>query len=372
MVAGTVRSVGGIRGAIEDDIPQIAELRSRVFSWRRRDTPAARAAVVQRIFFRNPFCDPDLPSLVYVSDRGTVVGFLGVSGRSILFQGKELRMAVPTGFMVDPDARGVAGVVLLKRLLDGPQDLTFADSPNPPARRLIEHLGGVLVPHDSLFWARPLRPARYAIGQVRGGPVLFGARLLARPLTTGFDALATRLPGNPFHLEDPGTTEQPLSAHDLVAGLADVARTCTPSPCYDEARLEWLLDALAHGPDAGRFQHVLVRASARGDVIGWYLRFTSRRGSSEVVQMGARKERYGELLDHLFYAAWRDGSVAVSGRVQPAFLETLAEKGCAFSRGGPPVLAHSRHPDVLQAVLSGRSFLSRLEGEWWMIHLSEA
>lgn len=93
---------------------------------------------------------------------------------------------------------------------------------------------------------------------------------------------------------------------------------------------------------------------------------------SEVVQLGARPERYGALLDHLFYAAWRDGSVAVSGRLQPPFLETLSDKACGFSRNGPPVLVHSRHPELLRAVRDGQGFLSRLEGEWWMIHLSEA
>jgi len=43
-----------------------------------------------------------------------------------------------------------------------------------------------------------------------------------------------------------------------------------------------------------------------------------------------------------------------------------------FSTNGPPVLIHSRQPELLRAVQQGRAFLSRLEGEWWMIHLSEA
>jgi len=88
--------------------------------------------------------------------------------------------------------------------------------------------------------------------------------------------------------------------------------------------------------------------------------------------MGARKEQYRELLDHLFYSAWRDGSAAVSGRVQPPFLDILAQHGCVFSRNGPPVLVHSRHSEVLEAIQGGRAFLSRLEGEGWMVQLSEA
>lgn len=371
MITATERQVGGIRAATEDDIPQIAELRSRVFSWRQADPAAAREAAVQRIFFHTPFRDAALPSLVYVNDRGALAGFLAVSGRTFLWRGTALRVAVPTGFMVDPRSRGVAGVLLLRRLLDGPQDLTLADAPNPPGRRLMEKLGGVCLPLDSLHWCRPLRPVRYAVGQVRNGALLFASRLLARPVATALDALATRAPGSPFHLHDPGTREEPLTAAALIGGLAELSRVCTPSPCYDETRLQWLLDALDHGPAASRFRRALVR-SAAGEVIGWYVRLRSRRGVSEVVQLGARPERYGALLDHLFYAAWRDGSVAVSGRLQPPFLETLSDKACGFSRNGPPVLVHSRHPELLRAVRDGQGFLSRLEGEWWMIHLSEA
>jgi len=33
-------------------------------------------------------------------------------------------------------------------------------------------------------------------------------------------------------------------------------------------------------------------------------------------------------------------------------------------------MIHSRHADLLQDILGGRAFMSRLDGEWWMIHLS--
>jgi hypothetical protein len=362
--------VGQIRPATPDDIPQVAALRSRVFSWRQKDSAAARETALQRVFFGNPFHDETLPSLVCENDRGGIVGFIGVSGRSLRWQGTEVRAAVPTGFMVDPDSRGMAGVRLLRRLLDGPQDITFADSPNQTARRLMEHLGGVTAPNDSLFWVRPLRPVRYMVGQIRNGGLLFSARLLARPVASAVDALATRYAQSPFYLKDPGSREEPLTAADLVRCLTELGSACSPSPSYAEAALSWLLASLARGPRAGALRQALVRSST-GEVIGWYIRFINRHGTSDVVQMGARKERYGDLLDHVFWAAWQEGAVAVSGRVQPPFLETLGQKGCVFSTNGPPVLIHSRHAELLRDVQQGRAFLSRLEGEWWMIHLSE-
>src|SRR5438034_1075370 len=164
--------------------------------------------------------------------------------------------------------------------------------------------------------------------------------------------------------------EEPLTAADLVRCLSELGSVCSPTPSYSEAALSWLLGSLGRGPQAGALRQALVRSSA-GEEIGWYIRFTNRRGTSEVVQMGARKDRYASLLDHVFHAAWREGSVAVSGRVQPPFLETLGQKGCVFSTNGPPVLIHSRQTDLLRAIEGGRAFLSRLEGEWWMSYLSE-
>ncbi|HEV2750281.1 MAG TPA: hypothetical protein VGV12_07145 [Gemmatimonadales bacterium] len=358
-----------IRAACADDIPQIADLRSRVFSWRQKDSAEEREAAVSRVFFENPFLDPELPSLVCTNERGRIIGFLGVSARTFQWQGSPVRVAVQTGFMVEPSSRGIPGVMLLRRVMGGPQALTLADSPNPPGRKLIERLGGMLVPADSLYWVRPLRPVRYAVGQVRSGPLLFTARVLARPLATGVDALATRVAASPFYLKRPDTREGPLSAAEHARGLAAMAQLCALSPAYEESQLQWLMDALHRGPRGRDFQHVLVRSST-GDVIGWYVRYANRHGVSEVVQIGARKDRYGDVLDHLFYAAWRDGSVAVSGRAQPMFMGTLADKGCIFSRNGPPMMVYSRHADLLEDIRAGRAFMSRLDGEWLMIQLS--
>lgn len=365
------RPVARIRPLCEDDIPRIAALRATVFSWRRKDSAEARGAALRTIFFGNPFCDEALPSLVYENDAGNLVGFLGVSARPLRWRGTELRAAVCTGFMVDRDWRGMVGIQLLRKALDGPQDLTIADSPNPQSRVLVEQLGAVTAVRDSLFWVRPLRPVRYAVGQIRNGWPLLCARLLARPLATGLDAMAVRMSQSPFHLKAPDSHAEPLTPGDLLRCLAEVGSTCSPSPHYEERALTWLLGSLRHGPRGERLQTVLVRSRA-GDVIGWYIRFAARGGVSEVVQMGARRERYGDLLHHLFYSAWRDGSLAVSGRVQAPFLETLAEHGCVLCRDGPPVLIHSRRAEVLDAIQGGRAFLSRLEGEWWMIHLSFA
>src|SRR5439155_1660469 len=200
--------------------------------------------------------------LVCENDRGGILGFIGVSARRLRWQGAEVCAAVSHGLMVDPESRGVTGLRLLQRLLDGPLDITFADSPNQVARRLMEHLGGVTAPHDSLFWVRPLRPVRYMLGQIRNGGLLFSARLLARPVASAIDALAARYAHSPFYLKDPGSREEPLTASDLVRCLSELGSVCSPTPSYSEAALSWLLGSLGRGPQAGALRQALVRSSA--------------------------------------------------------------------------------------------------------------
>jgi hypothetical protein len=80
----------------------------------------------------------------------------------------------------------------------------------------------------------------------------------------------------------------------------------------------------------------------------------------------ATKHSIRRVLDRLFYHAWRLGSFAVSGRLDPEFVPALSEAHCLFSFHGPQMLVYSKQPELLEAVQRGDAFLSRLEGEWWM------
>jgi hypothetical protein len=78
--------------------------------------------------------------------------------------------------------------------------------------------------------------------------------------------------------------------------------------------------------------------------------------------MAASKRSAEAVLQILLTDAWSQGSVVLSGRFEPGFVGPLSSKGCALNHG-PWMLVHSKQPDVLDAILSGEAFLSRLEGE---------
>lgn len=148
----------GIRKFRRDDVPGVAALRLRAFSHTHHHDQVALEAYVNRVFFDNPWYDADFPSLVHENAEGKITGFLGVISRPMGTKGGQIRVAVPTQFMVDPAARGMEGILLLKTFLAGRQDLAVADIAGNPSRDLWECLGGSTALLYCMEWSLVLRP----------------------------------------------------------------------------------------------------------------------------------------------------------------------------------------------------------------------
>ena len=177
--------------------------------------------------------------------------------------------------------------------------------------------------------------------------------------------MITRLPESPFRVSRPSVSGSELDAKTLLDFLSELSRSWTLRPEYDERSVNWLLEVLAQKSEHGTFQGVAVRDSA-GEPVGWYLYYRNRGGIGEVVQVGAREEWTGQVLDHLFYHAWRAGVLALSGRIEPRFLPEFRDRRCVFLHRGYWMLVHSRRPETLEPIHRGEALLTRLEGEWSM------
>ena len=348
-----------IRPFRPDDIPAVVALRRKSFSRSERPAAAALGAYFEHVFFRNPWRDEALPSLVYLDPRGRPVGFLGVVPRRATFQGEALRVAVSTQLMTDPEHGGVAAMKLIKALFGGGQDLCFADLANDVSRRLWEGLGGDVALVPSLSWTQPLRAVRY-YGSLLGDMV--GGRALAlglRPLSWALDGFA------PAWLRRDGLRADPLTPETMARYLPALLQDVALRPEYDETAVAWLLEQLAAKRALGELRRAALRDAA-GVLVGWYLYYANRGGLGQVVQVAAAKGRYGEVAHAMFHDAWHCGLTALAGRLEPQLVPILAERDGAVTRAGPWVLLHSARPDVLAAIQRGDAFLSRLEGEWWL------
>ncbi len=353
-----------IRPFATEDIPQVVDLHRRVFPENPLSAPELRA-YFQTLFFQSPWCQEDLPSLVYRENGETIAGFYGVVPRRMQMKGRLIRVAVSSQFMVDPSVRNrLAAVELQSAFFAGPQDLSFTDGANEASRKIWEGLGGLTAFPYSIHWTRLLRPARYFLDRLKNRGLSAATRLCVQPLCALTDFFAAHKHKSPFHQAEQ-SPEEGFSSETLLEHLPRFAATKSLCPAYDESSLPWLLERASEKKSHGKLRKALVRNDGR-EIVGWYMYYLNPNGVSQVLQLVATKNSIRCVLDQLFFHAWRSGSVAVSGRMDPEFATDFSEERCLFSFSGPRMLVHSRRADLPEAIQRGDAFLTRLEGEWWM------
>jgi hypothetical protein len=352
--------MGVIRQFLPEDIPAVTALRARAFAHSTHATAHELSAYFERIFFGTPWRTGALHSLVYVDDDAHVTGFLGVIPRRAVFCGQPIDVAVCTQFMVDPASRGLAGVRLVKTVLSGRQDLTFADVANDTSRAMWEGLRGSVSAIHSLTWSQHIREAPFSARTRRRG-------LLARALSRAIRPALAFTGGPPPERwkAAPGTATVPLTAELIAAQIDAVLEEVSLHPLYDATSTQWLLDELAARRGCGRLGGAAVRDSRAG-VIGWFLYYMNGGGTGDVVQVVAARDRYAEVLRALFRDAWKRGVAAVTGRGDAGLITALDPRYSRVSRSGSWALVHSRRREIIEAITRGDAFFSRLDGEWWM------
>ncbi len=360
-----------IRPFTKEDIPQVADMFQRLLladsQGRRLLSHAALPGYFEEIFFRNPWYDEELPSLVYQSSVGKIVGFLGVTPRPMLLQGRPIRVAISFHFMVEPESRAsLAGVQLLKTFFSGPQDLSLTDGAGEVGRKVWEGVGGTTALLYSQRWTRILRPSQFAVSRIgKRTPFSRFARLLS-PFCYLSDAAAALMLPQFFSSLASQCSEKELDAETLLACLPQFSMTRALRPIYDDYSLRWLLKHAEQMDYYGTLKKVLV-CDRHGDVIGWYLYYLKPGKTSTVLQLAARKNSFNEILDHLFDHARRHGAVSLIGRQEPQYLQELTDKYCLFHRIGSWTLIHSNNSELLHVIQRGDAFLTGLEGEWCLL-----
>jgi len=354
-----------IRPLERADLPEVAQLYELV-ARSGRSTPApGLAPYFERVLLDQPWADPEIPSLVHLDDDGAIVAFQGSSVRRARFDGRPIKIACAGQLVAHPAARHRAvGALLLRAYLNGVQALTITDTASDQMRQIWTRCGGEMVHAACIEWLRVLRPLESAEWYLRERrktwPRPLGGRLLG-----ALDAAATSTIGLVSPPPAPDTSAQPLTAAGLVEHLPIIADRLRLHLDYDERYVSWLFEQLTAVSGLGAPVAHLVREPG-GRLLGWYVYLFAPRGVSQVLQVAARDRDVGRVLDHLLYDAWGSGTVAVRGRIEPQLLEPLSRRRCALRYAGPLALAHSRDAQLLGAIASSRSLLTRLDGEWWL------
>jgi len=358
---------GYVRALEPRDIPSIVRLHSSVYGDKYRGREKDLQADLERIFFDNPWCRDDMPSLVYEANTGEVIGCVGVLPRPMRFGGRHITAAISHSFMVEPGKRAsLAAVYLVSSFFSGKQDLALAEV-NNLSRRIWEGAGGNSSILYGLRWTRLLRPGRHVLSLLRNRGLPSVAAALLDPFCRFMDMLAPAISGKALRFPAPdGAVCADLDAPAVGESFNAFTEDRLLKPVYDPSTYDWLVHALAANTRYGDLQKTVVRDHA-GHVQGWYLYYMKPSGLAEVVQLVAATESMELVLDSLFFQAKRRGAVGVTGQVDPAFFRNLSDNHCIFHQAADSwLMLHSRDPEILHAIESGKAFLSRLEGEWWI------
>ncbi|HKJ67706.1 MAG TPA: hypothetical protein VKA68_07095 [bacterium] len=361
-----VRGDTGIRPLRRADISQIANL---IVTY----LPHVAAGNVQKVHTAldllqsNPRYEDDSPSLVYESPSGKIEGFLGVSARSMIFNGQRIRAAVCYDFIVDYRARnGLIPFQLLRTFFSGDQDVILSGSAGDNTRKLWQKMGGITGYLYSTYWTLPLRPLQYGLtylNRENRHPVLSGT---GKPIARISDTLMTHFPGSPLCKKDPEGYSRQISGEELVGFHTKFCKHTTLRPDYTVEDLQWVLGLASKSDHLGSLECTGVFTYA-DDILGWFVWYSNPGGTGEVLQLHAREGKEDLVLDHLVYSAWKNGLIALSGRVEPPMMEALGRKHCLFSPGRMWMVMHSRHQEILNVITRGDAFLSRLEGDLWIL-----
>lgn len=377
-----------IRPLRREEIPQAAALFDKVMGSGTGMPAPGLEEFFARTMFDHPWADPELPSLASVED-GRVAGFLGSNARRLQFDGRPTRLAVSGPLVVDPQAPHPAlGALLLRKYLDGPQDLTITDGATELVRVMWERLHGETAHLRCIEWVRPLRPITLAAAywrhrrkSTRAMPVPLAKALgaldrVTDPAVSGLlriagsraepPVLASARTGaagvSPVNVPPPQI--EPLTPAALVEHLPRLTEQLRLSPAYDRAFSEWLFDELAQAPGRGQLVARLVRRGLR--VAGWFIYYLQPGGFSPVVQVAAANEVSARTVFEALLAHARDGgAAALHGRVETHLLQAVAACGAFMAYGGN-ALIHSSDPAIVAIATSPHALLTRLEGERWM------
>jgi len=320
----------------------------------------------REIFFANPWASPEIPPLVYF-DRGVAVGFLGVIPRAMEFRGRIIRVATVSQFVVErKQYRGPAAIELLRRLFQGPQDLSFTDGAGEESHLVWRAAGGHGAHLYSFHWLRALRPAqtvRDFTGRTTGTlRCLAKASLLA---AAPVDALLARLAG-PFRRPSSPYASSPVGSDDLLHTIREVGWRQPLRPFYEAPSFDWLMSQTAAARSRGDLCMTAVRA-ADGSPCGWHVYYAKRGGPATVLQIGVhRRDQFDGVFAALLRDAWERGSSSVKGQAIPQFEVNLTQQFCLFRQASTCVIFHSRHPELADAVFRGSAALTGLDGERWL------
>jgi hypothetical protein len=356
-----------IRAFSEEHVRDVANLYLSAGRGEFRPAPPALEDAFRECFLGNPWVSPEISPLVYM-EKGKLVGFLGVIPRPMQFRGRAIRAATITVWLVDHKLhRGLAGMKLLRHLLNGPQDFSITDGAGNETSTIYTALGARVSPVYSFNWVRTLRPFQTVRGVFdRMGGVLAKLKGPSGVVTAPLDFLLSKLPVEALKRPKSACSSKLVSAGELLECIQEAGGREALRPAYSMPSFGWLLSQAGKSEGHQGLRMATVH-NPEGARCGWFVHYATPGHPSFVLQIGChRRRQFTDVLLALFEDAWEQGASAVKGQAIPQFLTPLTEQYCLFRQPYACVIGHSRDAEIMQAFQVADTALSRLDAGAWL------
>ncbi len=318
---------------------------------------------LKSVFLRPSIAGGESPSLVY-EDDGKIIGFLGVVERQVTLNGRAYRAISTSNLSVHPMHRGLVGLQLLRNSLDRCGDMAFVDEVEDRPRELLERMGYVVSPAQSVRWMLPLRPAqnftrsaRHRLPSLLWPVCSVGARAI--------DKIIENVPGSPFKYQSTSLDSEELQCAELEYLLETFGSSAHLRPVSSDGSTAWLISRAREMKQHGELLSVALK-DTQENVMGWYVYYAKRGATCEVLQLVAKQSYTQEVLHHLAHHAAMRGGLSLTGTLHHDFLQPLAAHRATFNPAIKSrwMMIYSKEPEIVNAFLKGDVLLSRLDGEW--------
>ncbi|MEM7041416.1 MAG: hypothetical protein AAF543_01265 [Pseudomonadota bacterium] len=365
-----------VRHFTRNDVAEISDLFAEVFLHDQPTDIDDLRSHFEAVYFDTPFRDDDCPSLVYANSSGRITAFLGVLPRSMRFKDERIKAAIAGNLMIRGAKAGahastgdaaahssqLAPAALVKAFFRCPYDIALTDSANEPAKRIWERAGGQTLRLYSFRWLKVLKPVSFGLDVLERRGRLRPLVRMAGPL----GPLLDRTTGSLVSMAEPsvpkGCMIEQLEAGEIIDQLEN-SRLFDLAPSYTEESFGWIMTMAKARRRCGELRARRVRDS-NGQCLGWMIYAGAAGEVGQVLQLYAQPATIDRVFDCLLADAAEAGVSALSGKVDPLFVDVFSKRQCHL-RVTSWSLAQSERQDLLRPFLVGNALFSELESEGW-------
>ncbi len=350
----------------ESDIEEVAAMSQIYFPGSKNVSLEYLIETIKLLYFTHENTTPEVSSLVSRSADGSINGFLGVTPSSFLYKDEKMVAAHSHHLMATEKGRSMlVPMRILQQFLSGSQDFSFADGSVESSKLLWERLGGSPSISNCIYYKVPLRPFSFASRMAENRVPRIASKVLGS-FSGALDLVAkiSRIPG--FNRNKPMVSLLPLTPELLLEALHLVKNNFSVFPLHNKLKLTQLFHLLGREQRYGAL-HKLALVDDQEGIVGWFIYYAKKRGICEVIQAVSISGKEDVLFDTLTWHAFDQGGIELSGRLMPGHIRSSFTSKTISIPGRMWTLVHSSDPELKLEIQTGNAFLSRLEGDLWLL-----